>query len=109
MKKTTKAQSTQTETLVKTADLAQLELSSATKETKAYLYRTDGTLYSYKNVKEQIDHKGYETANIKEQANAKKEITTKEAEPSQMWMYITGGIILILVFAYKWRLYRAKY
>ncbi|MES2830080.1 MAG: hypothetical protein V4687_18120 [Bacteroidota bacterium] len=96
MKKTTKTEEVETEATVAKADITQLDLTKATKETNEYYYRTDGTLQGHKKISEQVDKAGYGTAKIDAKATLKKEVVVKESIPLKTWMWISG--ILIIVF-----------
>ncbi|WP_457289090.1 hypothetical protein [Pedobacter sp. UYP24] len=93
----TKSQATDIQSTWATAQLTRLDLTKATKETNEYLYRTDGTLYGHKNIKEQVDQAGFGNANLAAAATAKKEVTTKETTPSKTWIWLAAGLVCIII------------
>lgn len=95
MKKTTSAKTTDTQTSAASADFTQFDSSKATKETNLYLYRTDGSLYGHKNIKEQVDQTGFGTANLESKATAEKETAVKESTPSGTWVWIGAFLLCI--------------
>ncbi|MHA4896276.1 hypothetical protein ACXZ1K_16100 [Pedobacter sp. PWIIR3] len=99
MKKTTKELGKETQTVTATADITQLDLTKATKETNEYYYRTDGTLYGHKNIKEQVDQAGFGSAKLESAITAKKEVTLKESRPSKtvIWVGVIVFTIVLLV------------
>ncbi len=97
MKKTTKVQKTDIQTTSSNAQLTQLDLTKATKETNEYVYRTDGTLYGHKNIKEQLDQAGFGTAKLETAATAKKEVIIKESAPSKTWIWVGAGLVCIII------------
>lgn len=99
MKKTTTAKTTDVASTSAIAELTQLDLSKATKETNEYFYRTDGTLIGHKNIKEQVDQAGYGTAQLESNATAKKDVVVKESTPDKTFIWV-GAVILSLLLVF---------
>ena len=96
MKKTTSAKTTEVASASATAELTQLDLTKATKETNEYFYRTDGTLIGHKNIKEQVDQAGYGSAQLASKATAKKDVLVKESTPDKTVVWVGAALLSIV-------------
>jgi maltose-binding protein MalE len=94
-KKTTKSTSSNAQSTAKQADVSQLILKTANKETQIFTYWKDSALYQYQNIKEHIEEAKSSAVKVKEEEMVKRQRTIKKAEPARVWVYI--GVLLVVV------------